>query len=401
MNILVVNAGSSSLKYQLIKMTGEQVLAKGICERIGIKGSVLKHTPFCNENSEKVVIERVMKDHTDAIRMVLDVLTDKECGVVEDMSEIQAVGHRIVHGREKYKSAALINEDDIEAIAEYIEFAPLHQPANLMGIKACQAVMPGVPMVSVFDTAFHQTMEPKAFLYGLPYEDYDKLKIRRYGFHGTSHAFVATRAAELLGKNIEDTKIITCHLGNGSSITAVDGGKSVDTSMGFTPLEGVIMGTRTGSLDPAIIQYVMDKKGFDIDQMVSYMNKKSGMLGLSGVSSDFRDIHNAVAEGNERARMALEAFCYGVKKYVGAYSAAMGGVDCIVFTAGIGENDAPVRNAVLSGLEYLGVDYDPEKNNVRGQEAELTRPGSKVKAYVIPTNEELFIARETLKLVKG
>lgn len=397
MKILVVNAGSSSLKYQLIDMDSRDVIAKGLCERIGIEGSLLKYKGA----GHSIEIQRNMKDHTDAIQMVLEALSDSEKGVLKSMDEIDAVGHRIVHGGEKFSESVLITDEVIKTIEELTELAPLHNPANLMGIRACMAIMPNTPMVGVFDTAFHQTMPKEAFLYGLPYEAYTEHMIRRYGFHGTSHQYVSGRAVAMLNKPVEDTKIVTCHLGNGSSISAVKGGRSIDTSMGFTPLEGVPMGTRCGSMDPAIVTYLMDKLSMDTKGVNAYMNKKSGVLGLSGVSSDFRDVEGAAADGNERAEAALNCFAYNVKKYIGAYSAAMGGLDAIVFTAGIGENDRGVRKAVLTGLEYLGVDADFEynENAPRGEEVEISKPNSKVKVFVIPTDEEMVIASDTLSLI--
>ena len=396
MKILVINAGSSSLKYQLLDMDGEKVLAKGLAERIGIPGSLLKHKGINGE----VEIQRDMRDHNDAIHMVLEALLNRAHGVVSDLSEIGAVGHRVVHGGESFSASVLIDVSALVAIENNIDLAPLHNPANIMGIKACVAAMPGTPQVAVFDTAFHAKMPEKAYLYGLPYEAYTDYKVRRYGFHGTSHLFVSKRAAELMGRDIKDLKIITCHLGNGSSIAAVDGGVSVDTSMGLTPLEGVIMGTRCGDMDPAIVKYLMDKTGMTIDEMDNYLNKKSGMLGISGVSSDFRDIAAAAKDGNKRAAIALEAFAYRVKKYIGSYAAAMGGVDCIVFTAGVGENDGGVRQNVLSGLEWMGVEIDETVNATKRGEIEISTPDSKVKVFVIPTNEELVIARDTLALAR-
>ena len=398
MKVLVINAGSSSLKYQLIDLNSNDVIAKGLCERIGIEGSKLIYKPTGKGTHE---FEKRMNDHTDAIRMVLDALVDKEIGVLKRMDEIDAVGHRIVHGGEKFSQSVLIDDSVIDAVKELSALAPLHNPANLMGIYACRDIMPNVPMVGVFDTAFHQTMPNEAFLYGLPYEAYSQLMIRRYGFHGTSHAYVSQRAIELLDLPKEDTRIITCHLGNGSSITAVKGGKSIDTSMGFTPLEGVPMGTRCGAMDPAIVTYLMDKLNMDIDGINAYMNKKSGVLGISGVSSDFRDLEEAENAGNERARAALDVFTYNVKKYIGSYAAVLNGVDAIVFTAGIGENDRGVRQRIMEGLEYLGVDMDFEYNNKcpRGREVELTKPDSRVKVFVIPTDEELIIARDTARIV--
>ena len=397
MKILVINAGSSSLKYQLIDMADESVIAKGNAERIGIENSVLKHTPF---GKDKVEIQVEMKDHTDAIQLVMDALTHPEYGVIKDMSEIGAVGHRVVHGGEDFSASVIISDEVMKAIEKNIELAPLHNPANILGINACKKVMPNTPMVAVFDTAFHQTMPREAFLYAIPYDDYKKYGIRRYGFHGTSHKYVAHKAADLMGRPITELKIITCHLGNGSSITAVKYGKSIDTSMGFTPLEGLPMGTRSGNIDPAIISFLMEKEGLSLEEVNQYLNKESGVLGISGISSDFRDLEAAAEEDNVRARIALDVFTYHVKKYIGAYAAAMGGVDCIVFTAGIGENNGIVRAQILKDMEYLGIFFDPEKNKVRGQEIDISAPGAKVRTLVIPTNEELAIARETLKLVK-
>ncbi len=399
MKVLVINAGSSSLKYQLIETGTEYVIAKGLCERIGIEGSKLTYKPT---GKEPVVIEKNMKDHTDAIQMVLDILVDPEKGVIKDMSEIDAVGHRVVHGGEKFACSVPVTPEMITTMQELTDLAPLHNPANLMGIEACMKCMPNTPMVGVFDTAFHQTMPPKAFIYGLPYEVYTKYMVRRYGFHGTSHLYVSGRAIEKLGGKAEGTKIVTCHLGNGSSITAVKDGKSVDTSMGLTPLEGVLMGTRCGDMDPAIIPYLMNKLGLDADGINTYINKKSGVFGVSGVSSDFRDLGEAAAQGNERAQLALDTFAYRVKKYIGAYAAAMGGLDAIVFTAGVGENDRAMRAMILEGLEFLGVDVDFEynKNCPRGEEVEISKPGSKVRVFVIPTDEEMVIARDTARLAK-
>ena len=397
MNVLVVNAGSSSLKYQLIDMKDERVLAKGIVERIGSDGTVLKHYKF---DEDRVELFNDVGDHTGAVKFVVETLTDKELGVVSSMDEINAVGHRVVHGGEKYASSVIIDDDVIEAIENCNEFAPLHNPANLMGIHACKKIMPDVPMVAVFDTAFHQTIPQEAYIYGLPYEAYKEMRIRRYGFHGTSHSFVAGRAAEMVGKDIKDLKIVTCHLGNGASVCAVNGGKSVDTSMGFTPLEGLIMGTRCGNIDPAIIEFIMNKKNYDIKQVVEYMNKESGVLGLSGVSSDFRDLWIAWdnGNGNPRAKLALDAFCYGVKKFIGAYAAAMGGLDVIAITAGIGENDPGVREMCTSGLEFLGAKFDASKNNFKGEERIISTDDSKVAIICIMTDEEKKIARETRAL---
>ena len=396
MKILVINAGSSSLKYQLIDMETESVLAKGLCERIGIDGHI-KHTPT---NKDVYDADRYMPDHEAAIKLVMEVLTHNYYGVIQDMSEIDAVGHRVVHGGEAFNKSVLITDEVMKAIEDCIPLAPLHNPANLTGIRACQKVMPGVPMVAVFDTAFHQTMPAKAYMYALPYEYYENDKVRRYGFHGTSHKYVAARAAAMLGKKPEELKLISCHLGNGSSVTAVDGGKSVDTSMGFTPLAGLPMGTRSGDLDAGILQYVMNKYNMNIDEMLNVLNKKSGVQGVSGVSSDFRDLENAHKEGNERAGLAVDMFNYGVKKLIGAYAAAMGGVDAIIFTAGVGENSANQRLAIASGLEFMGVKMDAEANNVRGKETVISAADSKVKVLLIPTNEELMIAKDTAALAQ-
>ncbi len=397
MNVLVINCGSSSLKYQLINSDTEAVLAKGLCERIGAPGSVLKHQPT---GGDKVAIENPMPTHTTAIQMVIDALTDANHGVVKSLDEIDAVGHRIVHGGEKFASSVVINDEVMKAIEECNDLAPLHNPANLIGINACKEIMPNVPMVGVFDTAFHQTMPEKAYLYGLPHKYYEDYKVRRYGFHGTSHDFVSARAAEILGKKREDVKIIVCHLGNGASISAVDHGKCVDTSMGLTPLEGLIMGTRSGDMDPAIVEFLGKKLGKSLEEVTKILNKESGVYGLSGgVSSDFRDLSAAMDEGNLLAKAALETYCYRVAKYIGSYVAAMNGVDIIAFTAGIGENDARVRGMVGQYFEYLGTSVDPEKNKVRGEEAIISNEGDKVTVMVVPTNEELAIARETVKLV--
>ncbi|MBO6014992.1 MAG: acetate kinase [Lachnospiraceae bacterium] len=399
MNILVINCGSSSLKYQLIDSESEKVLAKGLCERIGIDASAITHQPA---GGEKVTSQVEMKDHTDAVRYVIEKLTDEKVGVVKSLDEIGAVGHRIVHGGEKFASSVIIDDEVMKAIEECNDLAPLHNPANLIGINSCKAIMPGVVNVAVFDTAFHQTMPKKAYLYGLPYEYYEKYKVRRYGFHGTSHDFVSKRAAQLLGKDRKDLKIIVCHLGNGASISAVKNGESVDTSMGLTPLEGLIMGTRSGDIDPAIISFIGEKENLNSAEVVNILNKKSGVLGLSGgLSSDFRDLGQAAEEGNQKAIDTLEAYAYRVAKYVGAYVAAMNGVDVIAFTAGIGENNAKVRAMVGEYLGYLGTNIDPEKNAIRGEEVILSDEGSKVVTMVIPTDEELAIARETLRLVSG
>ncbi len=397
MKVLVINAGSSSLKYQLIDTNNGDVIAKGLCERIGIGGSKLTYKPTGKGTHE---FEQDMKDHTSAIQMVLDALIDPEIGVVASMAEIDAVGHRVVHGGEKFSKSALIDDAMLKEVESLTDLAPLHNPANLMGIRACRAIMPDTPMVAVFDTAFHQTMPPEAFIYGLPYEAYKELMVRRYGFHGTSHFYVSQRAISMLDMPAAETKVITCHLGNGSSITAVKGGQSIDTSMGFTPLEGVPMGTRCGDMDPAIVPYLMEKLGLDTTGVSNYMNKKSGVCGISGVSSDFRDLCDAAEKGNERAELAIQSFSYKVKKYIGAYAAALCGVDAIVFTAGVGENDRGVRARILQGLEYLGVDVDFEYNMScpRGEEVEISKPGSKVKVFVIPTDEEMVIAKDTAKL---
>ena len=395
MNVLVINCGSSSLKYQLIDSETETVLAKGLCERIGIDG-VLTHEPA---GKEKIKLNVAMPTHTEAIGFVLEQLTDKENGVISSLDEIGAVGHRMVHGGEKFACSALVTDEMIKAVEACNPFAPLHNPATLIGINVCRELLPGKPMVGVFDTAFHQTMPKKAYLYGIPYEYYEKYGVRRYGFHGTSHKFVAQRTAEILGKNIEDLKIIVCHLGNGASITAVDGGKSVDTSMGLTPLEGLIMGTRSGDVDPGVLEFIAKTDNVDINGILTILNKKSGVLGLSGVSSDFRDIEAAAAEGNERAKVTLETFCYNVAKYVGSYIAAMNGVDAIVFTAGLGENDKNTRATICSYFGYLGLTIDPKANDIRGKEAIITTQDSKVKALCVPTNEELMICRETVALI--
>lgn len=395
MKIFVVNCGSSSIKYQLIDMKDESVIAKGLVERIGIEGSVLTHTPA---GKDKVRLESAIPDHVDGIKKVLAALVDPNHGVIKSMDEIDAVGHRVVHGGEIFNESVVITDEVLKQIEDLSDMAPLHQPANVSGIRACQKLMPNTPQVAVFDTAFHQTMPPVAYMFGVKYEEYKDYGIRKYGFHGTSHKYVSGVAAQLLGKDIKDTKTITCHLGNGSSITAVDGGKSVDTSMGFTPLDGVLMGTRTGSIDPAVVPVLMQKKGLDAAGVDKYMNKECGVLGVSGVSSDFRDLEDAAAKGNERAQLALDMFCYQVKRYVGAYAAAMGGVDAIVFTAGVGENDIHTRQQVCAGLEFLGVKLDADRNNVRGKVTEISAADSKVKVFLIPTNEELAIAQDTLRL---
>ncbi len=379
MKILVINAGSSSLKYQLIDMDEKKVMAKGLCERIGIDGSRLNHTP---DGGEKVVIKSHMPSHADAIKLVIDALLNKDHGVIKSMTEITAVGHRVVHGGEKFSGSVVINEEVKEALRECIELAPLHNPANIIGIEACEKVMPGVPQVGVFDTAFHQTMTEEAYLYG------------------TSHNYVSGKASEMLGKDIKDLKIITCHLGNGSSIAAIKNGKVIDTTMGLTPLAGILMGTRCGDIDPAIVTFLMEKENLSIEEINDVLNKKSGVFGVSGVSSDFRDISAAAENGNKRAIAALNMFSYGIKKYIGSYVAAMGGVDVIVFTAGVGENDAQMRADITKGLEFLGVEVDLEKNKVRGKMTDVSKEGSKVKTLVIPTDEEMMIAIETERLTK-
>ena len=398
MNILVINCGSSSLKFQLINAESEEVLAKGLCERIGIDGR-LTYQPA---GGEKEISEKAMPTHTEAIQFVIDALTNEKTGVVKSLSEIEAVGHRIVHGGEKFASSVVITEEVKKAVEECNDLAPLHNPANLIGVEACEKLMPGTPMVAVFDTAFHQTMPEKAYMYGLPYEYYEKYKVRRYGFHGTSHSYVSKKAAEVMGKAYDEVKTIVCHLGNGASVSAVLNGKSVDTSMGLTPLEGLVMGTRSGDIDPAIMEFIAQKENLDIEGIMNVLNKKSGVFGLSGgISSDFRDLTGAMAEGDKKAKIALEVFAYRVAKYIGAYAAAMNGVDDIVFTAGIGENVSYVREQVCSYLGYLGVELDPDANEkFRGEQGEITKPGCKVRLFVIPTNEELAIARETLALVK-
>lgn len=397
MNVLVINCGSSSLKYQLINMEDESVLAKGICERIGIDGSKLTHSP---KGKEELVIENPMPDHKVAVKMVLDALVDEKSGVIKDIKEIKAVGHRVLHGGKYYSDSIVVNEDVKKVIRDCFDLGPLHNPANLIGIDACEAAMPGTPQVAVFDTAFHQTMPEKAYLYAIPHEYYEKYAVRRYGFHGTSHSFVSKRTYEVAGLDKNNSKVIVCHLGNGASLSAVVNGKCVDTSMGLTPLEGLIMGTRSGDLDPAIVEFVANKENLTVNEMLNVLNKKSGVYGMSGgVSSDFRDLSKASDEGNELAKQALEAFVYRVVKYIGAYTAAMNGVDAITFTAGLGENDATIRKEIVSNLSYLGAKIDEEKNKVRGKETIISTPDSKVTLCVIPTNEELAIARETVALI--
>jgi acetate kinase len=399
MKILVLNAGSSSLKYQLIDINTEENLAKGICERRGNSGSYLRHKV---NGQDELIVKKDMPSHKDAISLVLDTLL-KGNGIVKDLSEIYAVGHRVVHSGEDFKGSVIITDEVIEKCKANAELAPLHVPANIMGIEACREVMPFTPMVAVFDTAFHSQMPEYAYIYAIDYDDYKQFKLRRYGFHGTSHMYVSQKAAEYLNKDIKDLKIITCHLGNGSSISAVKGGISVDTSMGFTPLEGLPMGTRCGNIDAAVVEFLMRKKNFNITQAVQYLNGKCGMLGISGVSSDFRDLTRAENEGNKRATLALDVFSYHIKKYIGAYAAAMNGLDCLVFTAGIGENTFEVRERVLKDMDYFGIKVDFEKNRLKndGKIRELSVPESKVKVLIIPTNEELVIARETYALVKG
>lgn len=398
MKVLVINCGSSSLKYQLIDMATEESLAQGLVERIGIEGSVLTQKV---EGKDKYIVKEQMKDHKDAIRLVLAALVDENNGVIKSMDEISAVGHRVVHGGEKYKESVVINDEVKANIEECFKLAPLHNPANMIGIKACEELMPNTPMVAVFDTAFHGTMPEDAYLYALPYELYEKHGIRKYGFHGTSHKYVSQTCAEVMGRDIKDLKIITCHLGNGASLCAVKNGVSVDTSMGFTPLEGVAMGTRCGNIDPAIVTFLMKEEGLSVDEVNDLLNKKSGVLGISGISSDFRDIEDAAFNKNDRrAKLALKIFEYKIRTTIGAYAAAMGGVDAIVFTAGVGENGPETREKCLEGLEFLGVEIDREANNVRGKVREISKAGCKVKAFVIPTNEELVIARDTLELIK-
>ncbi len=397
MNVLVINCGSSSLKFQLINSETEGVLAKGLCERIGIEGSQLVYQP---EGGEKEKTLAPMPTHTQAIQLVLDALVNENTGVIKSLDEIGAVGHRLVHGGEKFACSTVINEEVIAAVESCNDLAPLHNPANLIGVRACQELMPGVPMVGVFDTAFHQTMPEKAYLYGLPYEYYEKYKVRRYGFHGTSHSYVSKRAAELVGKPYEELKTIVCHLGNGASVCAVKNGKSVDTSMGLTPLEGLLMGTRSGDIDPGAMEFIAKKEDKDIYQIMEILNKKSGVQGVSGISSDFRDLEDAAFKNNDPAGWrALQAFEYRVAKYIGAYTAAMNGVDVICFTAGVGENGPETREAICEYLGFLGVEIDKEANNVRGKERLISTADSKVKVYCLPTNEELAIARETVALV--
>ena len=396
MNILVLNCGSSSLKYQLINMDDESVLAKGLVERIGIEGSILTHKPT---GKDKYVVEQPMKDHNIAVKLVLDALVDETHGVIKNADEIAAVGHRVLHAGEKYKESCLVNEDVKSVVRECFDLGPLHNPANLIGIEAVEAAMPGKPNVAVWDTAFGGTMEPKAYLYAIPREYYEKYHVRRYGFHGTSHSFVSKETIKFANLDKDSAKVIVCHLGNGSSITAVDGGKSVDTSMGLTPLAGLPMGTRSGDIDPAILEFIAGKEGKSVEEITTILNKKSGVSGLSGVSSDFRDLDAGMKEGNDRCRLALDVFCYSVKKYIGAYAAAMGGLDAIAFTAGIGENNPYVRRVSTMDLSFMGIDIDGTKNEIRGEEQKISTDASKVQVWVVPTNEELAIARETVELV--
>jgi len=395
--ILVINCGSSSLKYQLIDMENEHVLAKGLVERIGIEGSILKHE---SANKEKEIIKVPMEDHKVALKLVLEALVNEEYGAIASMDEISAVGHRVVHGGEKFAESCVLTEEVIKALEDCIELAPLHNPPNLVGISACREILPSVPMVAVFDTAFHQTMPKEAFLYGIPYEYYEKYGIRKYGFHGTSHRFVSIQAANLLGKKPEELNLITCHLGNGASIAAIKGGKSVETSMGFTPLAGLIMGTRCGDIDPAIVPFLMQKENLSLEEVNNLMNKQSGVLGLSGVSSDFRDIEEEASKGNERAQVTLETFRLRVRETIGAYAAVLGRVDGIIFTAGLGENSAKDRAAICEGFKAWGITLDEEANKQRGKEMFISTPDSKIPVMVIPTNEELMIAKDTLELVK-
>lgn len=395
MKVLVINCGSSSLKYQLINMETEESLAQGLVERIGIEGSILTQKV---PGRDKYIIEQPMADHKDAIKLVLDALVDGNHGVISSMDEISAVGHRVVHGGEKYSESVVIDDAVMESLEECVKLAPLHNPANIIGINACKSLMPNTPMVAVFDTAFHQTMPKTAYMYPLPYELYTKYGIRKYGFHGTSHKYVSAECAKLMGKDIKDVKIITCHLGNGASLAAIKDGHCIDTSMGFTPLEGIAMGTRCGNIDPAIVTFLMNEGKMTAKEVDNLMNKQSGVLGLSGVSSDFRDIEDAAKEGNERAILALNVYNYRVREMIGAYAAAMGGVDAVVFTAGLGENAIETRAEICKGLEFLGIEIDDAKNNVRGKSTEVSKDGAKVKVFVIPTNEELVIARDTKEL---
>ncbi len=397
MNILVINCGSSSIKYQLINMDNEDVLTKGLVERIGIEGSVIEQkTP----GKEEVKITEPLKDHNVALEYVLEAIVNPEYGAISSMDEISAVGHRVVHGGEKFSKSVIIDDEVMKAIEDCVELAPLHNPPNIMGIKACQALMPNTPMVAVFDTAFHQTMDPESYIYSIPYEFYEKYGIRRYGFHGTSHKYVAERTADILGRDMDDLNIITCHLGNGSSLCGIKGGKSKDTNMGFTPLAGLPMGTRSGNIDPAIIPFLMEKEDMSFEEINEILNKESGVLGVSGLSSDFRDLENASDDGDEKSELALKIFIKSVKKYIGAYMATIGDIEAIVFTAGIGENSAFMREHICDGLESLGIKIDKEANNVRGKEAIVSSADSDIKVLVVPTNEELMIAKDTKNLVK-
>jgi acetate kinase len=398
MKTLVINCGSSSLKYQLIDMSTEESLVQGLVERIGIDGSILTQKV---EGKDKYIIKESMPNHKAAIKLVLEALVNKEHGVIESMDEISSVGHRVVHGGEKYSESVVIDDKVLDSIRDCISLAPLHNPPNIVGIEACRELMPNTPMVAVFDTAFHQTMPKEAYICPLPYELYEKYGIRKYGFHGTSHKYVSEKVAEVMGKDIEDLKIITCHLGNGCSLAAVKGGKSIDTSMGFTPLAGVMMGTRSGNIDPSVISFLVENQGYTIKEIGDLLNKKSGVLGISGVSSDFRDVISAAENGNERAKLALDIFHYKVRAQIASYAGIMGGVDVIVFTAGIGENSSLTRKECLRGLEFLGFTINDEKNSIRGEIQEISNEGSKVKVYEIPTNEELMIARDTFKLVNN
>ena len=396
MNVLVINCGSSSLKYQVINSDSEQVLAKGLCERIGIDGRLV----YQPAGGEKEITDAPMPTHKEAVQMVLDALTNEKTGALASLDEIDAIGHRIVHGGEKFTSSTVINDEVIATVEECNDLAPLHNPANIIGINACRELMPSVPMVGVFDTAFHQTMPQEAYMYGIPYEYYEKYKVRKYGFHGTSHSFVSKRVAEVMGKSYDSLKTIVCHLGNGASICAVENGKSVDTSMGLSPLEGLIMGTRSGDIDPSAVEFIANKEGLDLAGILNVLNKKSGVEGISGVSSDFRDLQKAADEGNERAKLAIDMFAYRVAKYVGSYAAAMNGVDVICFTAGIGENTGFIRKKVCDRLGFLGIELDAAANDTHGEELCISTDDSKVAVYVIPTNEELAIARETVALVQ-
>ncbi|MCB8813971.1 acetate/propionate family kinase [Desulfosporosinus shakirovi] len=397
MKILVINCGSSSLKYQVIDMATKNAIGKGLVERIGLPGSVLTHR---TGSGEKEVIQAEIGNHTIAIKLVLEALVSPQYGALKDLKDICGVGHRVVHGGEKFSKSVLIDEDVMKALKECVELAPLHNPPNIAGIMACQKMMPGVPQVAVFDTAFHQTMLPKSYIYGLPYEYYKKYGIRKYGFHGTSHKYVSQRAAVLLRKPLSDLKLISCHLGNGASICAIRGGKSIETSMGFTPLDGLMMGTRSGALDPAIVTYIMCRENFTVDQMNDFLNTKCGALGVSGISSDFRDIEVAAGQGNVRARLALDIFEHDVRQFIGSYAAVLGGVDGIIFTAGVGENSSAMREAICKNLDYIGVDLDSEKNKVRSEEVDVSKPNARCRVLVIPTNEELMIALETHDLIQ-